>query len=179
VFLPYNRLVAIPACESFPEYQKLLDVVSSYDSRLLTIKGWSVTVSLVLIAQGFEKKNRSLFLVAALSAMCFWLLDAQFKGFQMRYYPRMREIEVTCQGTGWPRVDWSWYNAPAQFEDQASEIKMAPRLYTKFEAYTWRYFLPGVLLPHIFPMLIGALLALMVRYGKLGEFVDPPHILKS
>jgi hypothetical protein len=64
--------VAIPARESFPEYQKLLDVVSSYDSRLLTIKGWSVTVSLVLIAQGFEKKNRRLFLVAALSAMCFW-----------------------------------------------------------------------------------------------------------
>jgi hypothetical protein len=164
-------------CAPFPEYQKLLEIVSSYDSSLLTIKGWSVTLSLVLIAQGFEKKNRRLFVVAALSSMCFWLLDAQFKGYQMRYYPRMREIEVNCLANGpdGPRVDWSWYHAPSQFVDQALELKRKPELYAGFQGYTWRYFLPNVLLPHVLPMLIGAVLALLVSMGKLVEFAEPPR----
>jgi hypothetical protein len=52
------------------------------------------------------------------SGIAFWAIEAAMKRHQMRYYPRMREIEaVRFQATdplrSTPQIDWGWSNAPA------------------------------------------------------------------
>jgi hypothetical protein len=75
------------------EHAKLTDIVSGFDERLLTIKGWGVTLSLASLAFGFQQDHYGLFLVAAVSGLAFWMLEAVTKGHQIRYYPRMGDIE--------------------------------------------------------------------------------------
>lgn len=43
------------------------------------------------------------------------------KGFKIRYYSRMRHIEMDCakDGKAGPLIDYSWNNAVEQFLDQA------------------------------------------------------------
>lgn len=78
------------------EYYALLGVVSSYDGWLLIVKGWSVTLSLAALGLGFQQEHYALFLLAAVTGAAFWVLDALMKGYQYRYYVRMREIEYTA-----------------------------------------------------------------------------------
>src|SRR4051812_37192324 len=103
------------------EYFKLVDIVASFDQRLLTIKGWGVTLSLASLGLGFQQNHYGLFLVAAVSGLAFWLLEATTKLHQMRYYPRMGDIEVTAYKlfsmpvehgrASTPLIDWSWTTA--------------------------------------------------------------------
>ena len=39
------------------EYLKLVDVVSSFDSNLITVKSWGVTLGLAALGFGFKEKN--------------------------------------------------------------------------------------------------------------------------
>jgi hypothetical protein len=78
------------------EYYACLDVISKYDGWLLGVKGWSVTLSLAGLGFGFEHRHFALFALAAGSAAAFWYLDGLMKGYQYRYYVRMREIEYTA-----------------------------------------------------------------------------------
>jgi hypothetical protein len=78
------------------EYYAILNVVSSYDGWLLIVKGWSVTLSLAALGIGFQQRHFALFALAAVTGAAFWLLDGLMKGYQYRYYVRMREIEYTA-----------------------------------------------------------------------------------
>jgi hypothetical protein len=103
------------------EYYKLADLVTSFDQRLLTIKGWGVTLSLASLGLGFQQDHYGLFLVAALSGLSFWIVEATTKFHQLRYYPRMGDIEASTyelfrvDGADGPMssplIDWSWYTA--------------------------------------------------------------------
>lgn len=101
------------------EYYAILNVITDYDQRLIVVKGWSVTLSLAAIGFGFEKGHYALFALAALTSLAFWYLDALYKGFQVRYYSRMRDIEVAAyylnrvrlpelEDMSAPRIDWYW-----------------------------------------------------------------------
>src|SRR5664279_3322305 len=105
------------------EYYALLDVVSEYDGRALTVKGWSVTLSLASLGIGLQQGHAGLFLLAALTGLAFWYIDLLMKGFQFRYYVRMRDIEYAAylanrvplhdpRGfdivTSAPRVEMTW-----------------------------------------------------------------------
>jgi hypothetical protein len=76
------------------EYSRLDDIISEFDQRLLTIKGWGVTLSLASLGLGFQQNHYGLFLVAAASGLAFWIVEATTKWHQMRYYPRMRDYRV-------------------------------------------------------------------------------------
>src|SRR5215218_7868790 len=101
------------------EYFAIAEAVSAADQRLLTIKGWGVTLSLVALGLGFQYRAFGFFIVALVSSASFWILEATVKRHQMRYYPRMREIEVRRhiearegnQPLSAPRIDWSWATA--------------------------------------------------------------------
>jgi hypothetical protein len=107
------------------EYFKLVDIVTSFDSRLLTIKGWGVTLSLASLGLGFQQGHYGLFLVAALSGLAFWVVEGTTKNHQRRYYPRMGDIDeaafrlysVEKEGRpiSSPMIDWSWYVAMQRF----------------------------------------------------------------
>jgi hypothetical protein len=78
------------------EYYAVLGLLSSYDGWLLIVKGWSVTLSLAALGLGFQQRHYALFALAALTGAAFWFLDGLMKGYQYRYYIRMREIEYTA-----------------------------------------------------------------------------------
>ena len=104
------------------EYYAILGVVSSYDGWLLIVKGWSVTLSLAALGLGFQQRHFALFALAAVTAAAFWYLDGLMKGYQYRYYVRMREIEYSVylinrvvlggeygdKGISAPRIDMTW-----------------------------------------------------------------------
>src|SRR5690349_9417546 len=68
--------------------------ISGFDQRLLTVKSWGVTFSLATLGLGFQQDHYGLFLVAAAGGLAFWLIEGSIKLHQMRYYPRMGDIEV-------------------------------------------------------------------------------------
>ncbi|MDC0611659.1 hypothetical protein OAP63_13060 [Vibrio sp.] len=75
------------------EYFKLIDIIGQYDSYLMMIKGWSITVGIAIIGYAFQQSNRSVLLLCVVSSLSFYLMDAKFKEYQVSYYPRMKAIE--------------------------------------------------------------------------------------
>jgi hypothetical protein len=98
------------------EYFQLQKTVEDFDQRALTIKGWSVTASMAAIAAAFTQSAPALFLLASVSALLFWIIEALWKVFQQAYYPRLREIEdymrgVPSEGFSSPDIVKSWSSA--------------------------------------------------------------------
>jgi len=163
------------------EYYALLGVVSDYDGRLMVVKGWSVTLSLAGLGLGFQQRHSALFALAALTALAFWYTDALMKSYQMRYYSRMRDIEVAAYhlnalelpGLGRfsaPRIDMSWHfsGTPSTRDWRAD----APLRRTPSEIHSLlrrAKVLPNVLLPHAVAVLLGAGLF-------LGALLDAPGL---
>ena len=75
------------------EYLLLQKTVDDYDARGMTFKAWSVTFSGAGIGLAFQQDNRVLLLVAALSALLFWMVEAEWKYLMRSFYGRIREIE--------------------------------------------------------------------------------------
>jgi hypothetical protein len=50
------------------EYYAILEVVSGFDQRVMTIKGWSVTLSLTALGLGFQQGHYALFALGAVTA---------------------------------------------------------------------------------------------------------------
>jgi len=76
------------------EYFVLVTAIWEFDQRLLTVKGWGVTLSLAALRFGFQYRSFGLFLVAATSSAAFWILEGTMKRHQMRHYFRMLQIEI-------------------------------------------------------------------------------------
>ena len=150
------------------EYYALVNVVSEYDGRLLVIKGWSVTLSLASLGLGFQQQHYALFGLGAATALGFWFLDFLMKTFQLRYYGRMRDIEVAAylinavplEGMGLvsaPRIDMSWpyrgqphdWRTDPPDRRDAEETRRLLRL---------PYVMPQVMFPHVVAVILGAVL---------------------
>jgi hypothetical protein len=164
------------------EYRELLAVVSAFDQRLLAIKGWGVTLSLASLGLGFQQDHYGLFLVAALSGLAFWMLEATTKLHQMRYYPRMGDIEVTAHELFWmpvkrgrastPLIDWGWSTARQRLMRPRRRDRKAmakgewpkdpwtptrwPKVLEGSPVRPWLW--PHVMLPHAVSFVAGAVL---------------------
>src|SRR5690242_9755990 len=76
------------------EYFHLQKTVEDFDQRTLTIKAWSVTISMGGIATGFLNPTVHILpLLSALASLSFWMTEALWKEFQQCYYPRLRALE--------------------------------------------------------------------------------------
>jgi hypothetical protein len=143
------------------EYLSIVDVVKEFDKQLLTVKGWGVTLSLVAVGLGFQYQHRGFFVLAVFSAIGFWLIEAVMKHSQMRYYLRMRDIEVALEdetGAFAPVIDWTWTKAPERFRSGKDAEPVQP--YGKVAGYNILriLFYPAVMLPHIVTVLLGTVL---------------------
>ena len=78
------------------EYYALADAVASADGRVMTVKGWSVALSLAALGLGFQQSHYALFGLGAITAIAFWFLADLIKGHQVRHYSRLRDIEVAA-----------------------------------------------------------------------------------
>jgi hypothetical protein len=177
------------------EYYRLADTVVGFDQRLLTVKSWGVTFSLATLALGFQQDHYGLFLVASAGALGFWLIEGSTKSHQMRYYPRMGDIEViahelygqqTKQGTATsPLIAWGWHTAaqriwgerPKRFRwgkqspDRAQKDPGVPQRWPDVNldpGVNNRILLwPHVALPHAIAVALGLVLFVL---GLIGEF---------
>jgi len=162
------------------EYYAIVDIVSGFDQRLMTIKGWSVTVSLAALGLAFQQGHYALFGLAAGTGLVFWIIDILTKRHQIRYYPRMRNIEVTAfelnnvklgdkQILSAPRVDWTW-SLPAKDLDPDLRDKQ-PVPYTQDEVRKLRRRVPwlgNVMLPHLVAVVLGLVLFVLAVLNVPG-----------
>lgn len=162
------------------EYYAILEVVSGFDQRELTVKGWSVTLSLAALGIGFAQGHAAYFALAAFSGLCFWVLEAAAKGHQLRYYSRMRDIEVACGelnrvqigelgDVSAPRIDMYW-GFPRRRE--ATDWR-TDRVWRRDEQgirrmLRRRWLMPHVALPHALAVAAGLGLSLAVLLGAPG-----------
>lgn len=160
------------------EYYEILKIVGDFDARLLTVKGWGVTLSLAALAAGFQYGHYGMFLIAALSGVGFWVIEGDMKRHQMRYYLRMREIEVLqyqrasdedSKAYSTPRIDSSWsyagvlYTAKQKTEYRPLSVG-GPR-----KSYRLAWFFPHVFLPHLISVVAGLLLLALGAIGFFGN----------
>lgn len=159
------------------EYYEILKVVGDFDGRLMTVKGWGVTLSLAALAWGFQYSKLGLFLVAALSGLGFWVIETTMKRHQMRYYFRMREIEVLqyqrSKETGTaafstPRIDSGWSYAGLLYAGTARSEYVPTAVTGPRLSYTMAFLFPHVFLPHLLSVVAGVGLFLAGRAGLLG-----------
>lgn len=149
------------------EYYAILGVVSEYDGRLVIVKGWSVTLSLAALGLGFQQQHYALFGLGAASALGFWFLDVLMKGYQLRYYARMRDIEYTAykinavrvEGLGTasaPRIDVSWaFRGDPKSGDWRGDPPQRRTAADVRQLLRRRYVMPQVMLPHVVAVVLG------------------------
>ena len=75
------------------EYLRLQQIIEGFDARALTIKAWSVTFSAAGLGLAYQQHNPVLLLVAAGSALVFWMVEAISKLDQRAFIPRIQQIE--------------------------------------------------------------------------------------
>lgn len=124
------------------EYFHLQKTVEDFDQRGLTIKAWSVTLSMGGIAAAFTQKQPGLLLLASLSAILFWLIEAIWKRFQLAYYYRIKNIEAYLSGES-P----DGFSAPRITRDWSTGF----RQYSLQRVIWW----PQIFLPHLVVALFG------------------------
>jgi len=134
------------------EYFRLQEAVEAFDSRALTIKAWSVTFSAAGLGLAYQQETPVLLLIAAGSALAFWLVEAMWKVSQQSYYQRIRAIEAHFRGdkaTVPLQIAASWHRsfiARGRYRD-------ALRL------MAW----PHVAMPHVLVAIAGVALWLLAR----------------
>lgn len=161
------------------EYFTVATAITDFDNRLLTIKGWGVTLSLAAVGLGFQYHAYGFFLLSMASSLSFWAIEAVTKRHQMRHYLRMREIEINryqqcdeaSRGNSAPRMSWSWDQANAVFEKgkwPAANEGLQPLGIRR--GYRFSYLLPHVALPHAITFLLSGTLFVLGLQGSLQGF---------
>lgn len=161
------------------EYFAIEKAIADFDQRLLTIKSWGVTLSLVSLGLGFQYRAYGFFLIAAASSIAFWIIEAAGKRHQMRHYLRMREIEVNryvradpvLKSMSSPRIDWSWQQAHGILTGkEKTDVLAVPSYRQKGASYRRTWAFPHVAFPHVITLLVGIALFLLGCWHKLEDF---------
>ncbi|HEX5858612.1 MAG TPA: hypothetical protein VFY91_10945 [Microbacterium sp.] len=159
------------------EYQAILKIVSEFDGRIMIVKGWSVTLSLAGLALAFQTQHWALFALASATALGFWYMETMIKRHQMRYYPRMREIEVAAyelnrvpiedgSSVSSPKIDWKWGYTGRGAEYPDAPTRRSPAdLRRLLRRAPW---MAHVLVPHAIAVVLGVLLCVLVLTGAPG-----------
>lgn len=94
------------------EYFQLQTTIESFDAKTLTIKAWSVTLSMAGIGAAYFQAKPVVLLLAAFSAFLFWIIEALWKTFQYAFYQRVYTIERYFSGETdtitAPRIAHAW-----------------------------------------------------------------------
>lgn len=162
------------------EYYTLVDAVAGADGRLMIVKGWSVTLSLAALGLGFQQQHYALFGLGAATAGAFWFLDGLMKGHQLRYYSRMRDIEVAAYElnavelgrlgkVSSPRIDMSWSYRGQRGKPDWRDDPPARRTPEQIRLLLLaRFVLPNVIFPHVVAVFLGAALFLAAAGDSWG-----------
>lgn len=166
------------------EYFALVKSVADFDQRLLTVKGWGVTLSLAALGLGFQYRAYGYFLIAAASSLAFWVIEHAAKRHQMRHYVRIREIEVnqyirsadSDKAFSSPRMDWSWHTAGKVLAGLGEQHTKPIKNRGSNKWFGLAGFLPHVALPHAITLAVGLYFFYQGHEGNLPSFAlgNPP-----
>ena len=131
------------------EYMLLQKTVEDFDARALTIKAWSVTFSAAGLGLAYQQGKPLLLLIAALSALTFWIVEAVWKLHQHAFYPRIETLEAWFAGES--------PDAPAPLQISRAWTRACCRSIWYFARVP---FILGVMLPHAVVAAAGLLLYL-------------------
>ena len=67
--------------------------ISALDTNMITIRGWTITVTVAIAGISLSQHHRSLLLVAAIGTMLFGLLDLLYRRTQLLHASRADKIE--------------------------------------------------------------------------------------
>lgn len=134
------------------EYLHIQRVIQDFDGRAVTIKGWSITFSLVALVGAFVSHAPVALLISSFSACLFWLIEGLWKTVQYAYYDRAGKIERYFAGELKQlmplQIGASWYK-----RWKAGGIRRLLQI----------MFRPNVALPHVLIFLAGLLLYALYR----------------
>ena len=128
------------------EYFQLQEAIEKFDEKALTIKAWSVTISMAGIGAAFTETVPILLLLSAVASMLFWVTEALWKTFQQSHYPRIYEIETLMAGLP---VDHP--TSPLIATSWAEAWRTRGKLRYLLAVLTW----PHVFLPHVVVLVGG------------------------
>jgi hypothetical protein len=132
------------------EYFQLQKIVEDFDSRALTIKAWSVTLSAAAMITAYVQATPIILAIAAVSALVFWLIEGLWKLNQQAFYARIYEIENSM-------ANGQMNLPPLQIASSWSKNFNANRRERKiFDVLQW----PHVYLPHM-PIAVAAFALLL------------------
>ena len=148
------------------EYLFLQKTVEEFDGRALTIKAWSVTFSSAGLGLAYQQHNPKLLLIAAGSALVFWIVESVWKYHQRAFYPRLFEIE-------------QWF-AARRGKDAVAPFQITTRWRSEFfggkadwvhsEDNWWKAhmvpFFLGVMMPHLVVFAAGVALYFLAPPGS-------------
>lgn len=132
------------------EYLFLQKTIEEFDARALTIKAWSVTFSAAGLGLAYQQHNKVLLLVAAGSALAFWVVDAVWKYHQRAFYPRVFAIErwfaarAPDPAAAPFQVNTNWQS---EFGRGVLDRIQTRRVDSLWKAYAIPFFV-GVMMPH-------------------------------
>ncbi len=166
------------------EYYAIVEIVAGFDQGAITVKGWSVTLSLAGLRLGFQQKHFALFGLAALTALAFWGIDLLLKQHRISYYSRMRDIEVAAYElnrvalpelgqVSAPRIDtyWPYRGSPGRdWRTDRPERRTPDNLHRLIAVKPFR--MPQVFLPHAVAVALGLLLFI----GAVGNLPGLDHL---
>ena len=140
---PIDRAVKLGFLKD--EYLLIQKQYEDFDTRIMTIKGWSATIGLAALGAGFQY-TKYLWIFAAGIGVIFWILEAIWKSFQYNYADRIELLEEKFR-TG--NVD-----DVAPFQIYTAWMEVFQR-----QGYLMPVMgnmtLPLIFFPHIVPVIVG------------------------
>ena len=138
------------------EYVMLQNLYEDFDSKGLTIKGWSITVALAIIGTGLLAQKDILLLVAFFTSLVFWYLEAYWRGLAHFFSVRIQNIEKAFRAETWKdEVPLQLYSTWSEEYDKEGD-QTGKHI---FKQYT--------ILPHIAIAAVSLLLYILSKLGTI------------
>jgi hypothetical protein len=89
---------------SMDEYKLLQYHLGLYRTSAMSIKNWSVTVSLTSIGAAFSQHEPTLLIIASFAAVIFWIMDARWLLYGESFNSRAKSIEMHALDNNIPYI---------------------------------------------------------------------------
>ncbi len=150
------------------EYMYLQQTIESFDAKALHIKEWGTGIAVAIIAFSLQLRNRWITSLAAINALCFWIIELIWKLFQWAYMDRVLKIETYFRDLDAVKeiaplqITHSWYSQWCG-EDF---LNMCPLTRDTFRIFIKKLFDFNVMLPYV--IIIALVIALCYFWERLG-----------
>ncbi|WP_339137603.1 MAG: hypothetical protein WGN25_05885 [Candidatus Electrothrix sp. GW3-4] len=126
------------------EYNKIVDIIQSYDTHFFKTKTWGVTLSGIVLSIGVTQHNISVLLAGFILSLSFWTTESWYKMIQNGHMLRAKEIENAIHNNQedikYPNIIDSYIKKMEQNRKEKKWLRMM--------------FYSQVMYPHIFLMLL-------------------------